>query len=146
MWQSKTFTELTTSELYAIYNLRVKTFVVEQQRIYQEVDEIDITAIHIFKMHNGKIIAYARVFQEDDHLSFGRVVVDASQRGQHLGAALMTQILAVAKDRFPVEPIQIEAQIQVQAFYERYNFQVVGQPFIFNQTPHLKMIRDANLT
>lgn len=59
MWQSKTFTELTTSELYAIYNLRVKTFVVEQQRIYQEVDEIDLTAIHIFKMHNGKIIAYA---------------------------------------------------------------------------------------
>ena len=44
MWSIKTFSELTTTELYAIYELRVKTFVVEQQRIYQEVDDTDLKA------------------------------------------------------------------------------------------------------
>jgi len=59
MWFVKTFNELTTIELYAIYNIRVKTFVVEQQRVYQEVDDIDQKAIHIFKKVYDKIVAYA---------------------------------------------------------------------------------------
>ncbi len=72
MWSIKTFSELTTTELYAIYELRVKTFVVEQQRIYQEVDDTDLKAYHVFKTVNQNIVAYARIFTEDDHLSFGR--------------------------------------------------------------------------
>lgn len=54
MWSIKTFSELTTTELYAIYELRVKTFVVEQQRIYQEVDAIDLQAHHVFKTVTNK--------------------------------------------------------------------------------------------
>lgn len=140
MWSVKTFNELTTSELYAIYQLRVKTFVVEQHRVYQEVDAIDMTAHHIFKLDRGKIVAYARVFQEDDHCSFGRVVVDRQLRGQHLGLQLVQQILAVISAQYAHEPIQIEAQTQVQHFYERFGFQAVGEPFLFNHTPHIKMV------
>lgn len=66
MWSIKTFSELTTTELYAIYELRVKTFVVEQQRIYQEVDDTDLKAYHVFKTVNQNIVAYARIFTEDD--------------------------------------------------------------------------------
>ncbi|WP_318767268.1 GNAT family N-acetyltransferase [Lactiplantibacillus carotarum] len=64
MWSVKTFSELTTTELYAIYKLRVKTFVVEQQRVYQEVDDIDPTAVHIFLSAGSDIVAYARVFKK----------------------------------------------------------------------------------
>ncbi|AVK64303.1 GNAT family N-acetyltransferase [Lactobacillus sp. CBA3606] len=141
MWSIKQFKDLTTAELYAIYELRVKTFVVEQHRIYQEVDAIDLKAIHIFKTEANKIVAYARLFKEDDHCSFGRVVVDQRRRGQHLGGALMTQLLTVAADRFPQLPIQIEAQIQVTGFYDHFGFRAVGQPFIFNQTEHQKMVK-----
>lgn len=140
MWFVKTFNELTTIELYAIYNIRVKTFVVEQQRVYQEVDDIDQKAIHIFKKVDDKIVAYARVFQEDNHCSFGRVVVDQSLRGQHLGLQLVQQILAVITVRFPREQVQIEAQTHVQSFYERFGFKAVGTPFEFQHTPHIKMI------
>jgi len=143
MWIIKSFSELTTTELYAIYKLRVKTFVVEQQRIYQEVDDTDLTAIHVFKMSDNQIVAYARIFKEEQHLSFGRVVVDKSQRGQHLGSELMHHILQVAQDQFKNLEIQIEAQIQVQDFYKRFAFATSGAPFIFNQTPHIKMIRST---
>lgn len=140
MWSVKTFNDLTASELYAIYKLRVKTFVVEQQRVYQEVDEIDPNAIHIFNLINGEIVAYARVFQEGDHCSFGRVVVDRNLRGQHLGLQLIQQILTVIAAQFAHEAVQIEAQTHVQSFYERFGFKAVGDPFLFNHTPHIKMV------
>ena len=143
MWSIKSFSELTTTELYAIYELRVKTFVVEQQRIYQEVDAIDLDAIHVFKINNNKIVAYARIFKETDHVSFGRVVVDQSQRGQHLGSELRSQILQAIQDKFADRTIQIEAKIQVQDFYKQFEFTTSGQPFIFNQTPHIKMTHKA---
>ena len=143
MWSIKPFSELTTTELYAIYELRVKTFVVEQQRIYQEVDQIDLTAVHVFKTVDHKIVAYARVFKEADHLSFGRVVVDQSLRGQHVGAALMDQILMVARTQFSGLAMQIEAQIQVQDFYKHFGFTTSGAPFLFNHTEHIKMLRAA---
>lgn len=144
MWSIKSFSELTTSELYAIYKLRVKTFVVEQQRVYQEVDNIDLIAVHVFKTVGGKIVAYARVFQEAEHLSFGRVVVAQQQRGQHLGSELMQQILTVAATRFSGLAMQIEAQIQVQDFYKRFGFTTSGRPFIFNHTEHIKMLKAAS--
>ncbi|RRK11284.1 GNAT family N-acetyltransferase [Lactiplantibacillus garii] len=143
MWSVKTFSELTTTELYAIYELRVKTFVVEQQRVYQEVDDIDLNAVHIFKTVHHKIVAYARVFKEGAHLSFGRVVVAENLRGHHVGAALMDQILTVARTRFAGLNMQIEAQIQVQNFYKHFGFVPSGAPFIFNHTEHIKMLKDA---
>ncbi|ETY75460.1 GNAT family N-acetyltransferase [Lactiplantibacillus fabifermentans] len=144
MWSIKTFSELTTTELYAIYQLRVKTFVVEQQRLYQEVDDIDPHAVHIFKTVNNKIVAYARVFMEDGHASFGRVVVDQSLRGQHLGQQLMVQVMTVLATRFTGQPIIIEAQVQVQNFYTRFGFTAEGTPFIFHHTEHIKMVRAAD--
>lgn len=143
MWSIKTFAELTTTELYAIYKLRVKTFVVEQDRVYQEVDDIDLNAVHVFKTDGADIVAYARVFKEGRHLSFGRVVVAPDSRGQRVGAALMEQILAVARTRFAGLPMQIEAQIQVQGFYKHFGFVTSGTPFIFNHTEHVKMLRAA---
>ncbi len=143
LWNIKSFSELTPLELYAIYELRVKTFVVEQKRVYQEVDQIDLNAVHIFKTINHKIVAYARVFKEDQHLSFGRVVVDRQLRGQHVGTELMTHILNIAKTRFTGLNIQIEAQIQVQDFYKRFGFATSGTPFIFHHTEHIKMLKSA---
>lgn len=143
MWSIKTFSELTTTELYAIYKLRVKTFVVEQQRVYQEVDATDLEAYHVFKTVNHKIVAYARIFKEANHLSFGRVVVDKNQRGQHLGTALMNHIEQVVQAHYADLPIQIEAQVPVQGFYQHFGFTSSGTPFLFNHTPHIKMTKPA---
>ncbi|WJV43631.1 hypothetical protein [Apilactobacillus kunkeei] len=46
-WKVKTFDEITRDELWAIYYARVQTFVVEQKRPYQEVDDVDKKALHI---------------------------------------------------------------------------------------------------
>lgn len=139
MWQTKSFSELSTKELFEIYRLRVKTFVVDQQRIYQEVDDNDLIAQHVF-YQDDRVIAYSRVFKQNDGVTFGRVVTDAAHRGIGLGDQLMSQILNTIRTHFPNLKIEIEAQVQVEDFYKKFDFQPVGEPFIFNSTPHIKMI------
>ena len=89
MWIIKPFNELTTNELFGILYLRTRIFVVAQKRIYQEVDLSDPKAIHVFKMVDGKVIAYARIFKEADHVTFGRVVTAPEYRGQGYGKDLL---------------------------------------------------------
>ena len=48
MWYKKIFEELTTLEFYKCLKLRLETFVVEQNSVYNDLDEHDLEAIHIF--------------------------------------------------------------------------------------------------
>ncbi|MCI1986601.1 MAG: GNAT family N-acetyltransferase [Lactobacillus sp.] len=146
MWQIKPMHDLTPEEFYAVMKLRVDTFVVEQKRIYPEIDDHDRHAYHIFNQGaDGTVSAYARVFVEaDGTLTFGRVVVAAAHRGEHLGAALLDQILACCQAHWPGQKIVIEAQQQVVGFYARRGFEAVGAPFIFNSTPHVRMQLNSN--
>jgi len=44
----KTFQELTVNELYDILRLRSEIFVVEQTCVYNDLDELDKDAVHLF--------------------------------------------------------------------------------------------------
>ena len=73
----KHFSELSAEELYEIYKLRVSVFVVEQQCPYQEVDDADRVAYHLWLQEEGKIVAYARVLPQGavfPEVSIGRVI------------------------------------------------------------------------
>lgn len=141
MWQAKRWNELTPDEIFEIMYLRTATFVVEQKRIYQEIDDVDRKAIHVFNEKDGKVVAYARVFLSKDHqhVIFGRVVTAKSVRGTGMGKTLMEHIMQAIREYFPKLPIQIEAQVQVQGYYEHFGFEASGEPFIFESTPHIKM-------
>ena len=45
---TKTFSELDTEELYQILRLRSEVFVVEQNCVYQDIDNKDQNAIHLY--------------------------------------------------------------------------------------------------
>ncbi|WP_125588956.1 GNAT family N-acetyltransferase [Companilactobacillus jidongensis] len=142
MWNTKTFKELDTQELYDLMNLRVRTFVVEQERIYQELDNNDLHSIHVFKYDGEQMVAYARIFKEEGHITFGRVVADKGHRGTGLGADLVEQVLKVIAEKYPEQEIIIEAQTYVEGFYKKFGFRSVGDEFLFNHTPHIKMIKE----
>lgn len=48
MWYQKEFKELELKEFYEIVQLRLETFVVEQTRIYNDLDDVDYRSIHLF--------------------------------------------------------------------------------------------------
>lgn len=141
MWKIKKLEDLTGTELLEILRLRVDTFVVEQSRIYHEVDNKDKIALHVFYQNKdtNMVESYARIYRADNQVIFGRVATKRDLRGTGQGNALMCQILGACNQYFPNMPIEIEAQVHVVPFYEKFGFEVIGEPFIFESTPHIRM-------
>ena len=145
MWWKKNLSELDVIEFYQILKLRIDTFVVEQERIYHELDDKDLEAVHVFHTNkDGEIEAYARVFEEGEHLVFGRVVTAQSARGQGLGGKLIREILQLCSEKWAGKVIRIEAQEQIVELYKKYGFEEVGRSFIFESTPHVTMVYKAH--
>ncbi len=141
MWYRKEFKELELKEFYEIVQLHLETFVVEQTRIYNDLDAIDLRAIQLFHQDaKGRVDTYARIFETGTTIHFGRVAVAKDSRGQGLGKAMVKQILDLCEQSFPGRAIEIEAQEQVVGLYEKLGFQRVSEPFILASTPHVKMI------
>lgn len=64
-WHIKTFQELTASELYAILRIRAEIFVVEQTCVYQDVDNKDQKAYHLWTEEDG--IEHIEMVREKKH-------------------------------------------------------------------------------
>lgn len=136
----KTFEELTALELFAIYRLRVSVFVVEQACPYQEVDDDDLSALHVWLEDDGGIAAYLRVLPPDGPEApahIGRVI--SARRGQGLGAAVVRHGITAAFSAFGRRTIEIEAQSYAIGFYEKLGFAVTGGQFLLDGIPHVKM-------
>ncbi|GEP20348.1 GNAT family N-acetyltransferase [Pediococcus argentinicus] len=139
MWFIKTFDELSTQELFDIIEARTEVFVIEQNRVYRELDKIDLKSIHIFKYDQGQIVAYARIYTIDHGISFGRILTASNVRGTGIGKELMQQVLETCRKSYPHQTIHIEAQDHALSFYEQFGFKVTGPKFEFNHTPHYPM-------
>ena len=141
MWYLKNFDELSKKEVIEIYKARIQTFIVEQQLNYQEIDEIDNRAWHLFETDkNGKVIAYLRIFQEVDGAHIGRVIVDEAYRRQGKGTALMERAMEICQEWYVDQPIMIHAQMYLQQYYESLGFEVWSQPYQLVGIEHMDMI------
>lgn len=142
MWHVKTFQELTTDELYALLRIRSEVFIVEQNCVYQDLDNDDQTAVHLWKTEGDKIVALARVTPAGKHLSensIGRIIT--TERGKGLGLELVRKALEVAKERLGAKRILIQAQKQAQGFYEKLGFVAISEPYMHEGLLHLDMER-----
>ena len=134
----KRFGELTRDELYEILRVRVAVFVVEQRCPYQEPDGMDQVAWHVFLHEDGAIRAYLRVFPAGaETAAIGRVLT--TRRGDGLGTRILREGLAVARDRMGVRRVTLEAQVYAMGFYERAGFRAVGEQFLEDDIPHIRM-------
>ena len=138
----KSFSELTVSELYQILQLRSEVFVVEQDCVYQDIDFKDQKALHVLGYKNNTIIAYTRIFKPSDYFenaSIGRVVVKQIERKYGYGHELMKVSIEAIKDSFHQEKITISAQLYLKKFYESHGFIQVGETYLEDGIPHIRM-------
>ncbi len=138
----KQFNELTLQELYAILRLRNEVFVVEQNCVYQDADNKDQKATHIFIKNNDEILAYTRIFKPGEYFknaSIGRVVVNPKYRKQNLGKKIM-QISIVFVLQSGFNTIEISAQTYLKKFYNELGFTHIGEEYLEDNIPHIKMI------
>ena len=141
---AKYFSELNTTELYEILQLRSEVFVVEQDCVYQDIDFKDQKSLHIIGYKNNKIVAYTRIFKPGDYFdnaSIGRVLVVASERKYGFGHELMKASITAIKKHFKVTKITVSAQKYLKKFYETHLFTQIGEEYLEDGIPHIRMDR-----
>ncbi|GAB2026024.1 GNAT family N-acetyltransferase [Lactovum odontotermitis] len=142
IWQIKNFDELSTAELQKIYFLRTEVFVVEQACPYQEVDNLDLVAQHLWLENktDGEILAYLRIIPagaQFDETALGRVLVKKTARGAGLARELLQHGIEAVGD----QPIKIEAQYYLRNFYKSFGFEEISEKFLEDGIPHVAMRR-----
>lgn len=136
----KRFEELTSGELYEILRVRSEVFVVEQNCIYQDLDERDQNAYHIFFHEEGKIKAYLRILEPGvryEETTISRVLT--IDRGTGLGKKLLIEGIAFAREVMKADKITIEAQSYAKGFYEKVGFRQTSGEFLEDGIPHIMM-------
>lgn len=144
IFQTKTFQQLTTEEIYQILRLRAAIFVVEQDCVYQDVDAKDQKAIHVFTTNNNNVIAYARIFNKNDYFkeaSIGRVVVAEKHRKKGVGHVLMEEAIKAVSKNYHTKTIKISAQTYLKSFYKSHGFNQIGEGYLEDGIPHIAMVK-----
>ncbi len=140
---SKPFEALTLDELYQLLRLRSEIFVVEQDCVYQDIDNKDQKALHVLGKKQGKLVAYTRCFPPGiyfEEAAIGRVVVTASERKHHLGRQIMQSSIDILQKQYPKQAIKLSAQTYLLDFYKSLQFEPIGNEYLEDGIPHIAMI------
>ncbi|MDR5867606.1 GNAT family N-acetyltransferase [Halomonas koreensis] len=112
---------------------------IEEQRVplEEEWDGRDDDCTHFLALVGDTPVGTARLLP-DGHI--GRVAVLATHRGEGIGVALMEAAIDAARRRdFP--SVELAAQLQALAFYERLGFEAHGDTFLDAGILHRNMVR-----
>lgn len=138
----KHFAELTADELYEIVKTRFEIFVLEQNIICRDLDDVDRVAIHVFcRDDKGLMTGYLRVFWKDEAagiVQIGRVVTLVHGRG--IGGALLNKGVETAR-AMGARSIYLHSQQYCSGYYEKAGFEVVSDVFMEEGIPHVEMIK-----
>ena len=141
-WVKKKWSEVSLEELYSVLRLRSEVFVVEQDCVYQDIDNKDQTAIHLLGYINKELIAYSRLFNEGDYFketSFGRAIIKKEKRGQGYGDELVKESLKTIKNYYGNKKVKISAQAHLKTFYSKHAFIAKGKEYLEDGIPHVSM-------
>lgn len=138
----KSFEELSKLELYKILRLRAEVFIVEQNCIYQDIDDKDYKAHHVMMLKEESIIGYTRIFKPKDYFdeaSIGRVVISKKERHNNYGYDLMNASINFIHNQLQEQVIKISAQCYLEKFYKGLGFISKGESYLEDGIPHVAM-------
>ena len=141
----KHFDQLTLDELYQLLQLRSEVFVVEQNCIYQDIDNKDRQAYNLLGYKENQLVAYARILPKNisypDYCSIGRVCTKQTNRQLGLGKELMQQAILHCQELYLDTKIKISAQSYLLKFYTELGFEAIGEEYLEDDIPHRAMIK-----
>ncbi len=139
---TKTFSELSTAELYQLLKLRAEVFVVEQNCAYLDMDDKDFDSFHVLGYDTDVLAAYCRLVPAGvsyKEPSIGRVVTSPLFRNLGYGKQLMNYSIPSIKNKFNTKNIVISAQQYLEVFYTELGFAAEGTMYLEDEIPHIKM-------
>lgn len=139
---AKNFDELSNTELYALLKLRAEVFIVEQECIYQDIDDYDQQAVHVCAYVDSELVAYTRLIKPGIKYaaaSLSRVVTKPDTRSNGYGKQIVSHGINYCKEFWPHFPITISAQEYLQKFYESFGFEKKNAAYMEDGIPHIEM-------
>lgn len=146
-WQLIEFRALSNEALYNILKARVDVFVVEQECAYEEIDNLDQVAMHLFLTIDNQIVAYVRILPKEtayNEVSIGRVLVTKDYRGNGYAKQVMEKAIQFITDKWEESTIKIQAQEYLQKFYSDLGFVQISDVYLEDNIPHIDMIWSNN--
>ena len=143
-WTLKIFDSLTPHELYAILRLRTEVFVIEQNCIFQDMDNKDQPCYHLMCWQDELLIAYTRLVPPGisyKEPSIGRVVTSPAARNGGIGKLLMEKSIEEIIQLYGKTPIKLGAQLYLKNFYESLGFMQTSDIYDEDGINHIEMIR-----
>lgn len=138
------FQKLSLQQLYDILQLRSEVFVVEQDCVYQDIDNYDQIAMHVLAYDQNILVAYARILPPKTYFedsSIGRVITKDTHRKLNLGHKLMQECIAYIESTYTEKTIKISAQQYLIKFYKKNGFVPKGEGYLEDGIPHIAMYR-----
>ncbi len=146
-WQWATLQDLTAAQMHAILAIRQRVFIVEQNCVYQDADDLDLDAWHLTGCRpDGRLAAYLRLIAPGARFaeaSIGRLLTVKSMRGRQIASQALIQALRKCEVVYPQQAIHIAAQTYLVDFYRRFGFHAIGSPYKEDGIEHVDMIRSA---
>lgn len=142
-WVLKRFDNLSPLQLYNILKLRYEVFNIEQQCIYQDIDDKDIFAYHLFLEEGDKTIAYLRIIDKGkayEDTAIGRVLVSELYRRQGISREMLSLAIEFIEEKLHESRICISAQVYLVDFYKSLGFTVISEPYVEANIEHIKML------
>jgi ElaA protein len=143
-WTIKPFSELAPQELYLILRLRSEVFVVEQNCVFQDMDNKDQYCYHLMGWQNNELVAYTRIVPPGisyDLPSIGRVVTSLKARQSGIGKLLMEKSIEELTRMYGKTSIRIGAQLYLQKFYSYFGFLQSSDVYDEDGIDHIEMTR-----
>ena len=120
--------------------VRKQVFIIEQGiDPKDEWDEHDEDAVHFVTFGTTAVPTGTCRLTEEGQL--GRLAVLPAYRHQGYGVMLLNRAVKVARE-MGIRKVFLNAQIDVQTFYEKQNFHSDGKVFLESGKMHIRMERD----
>ena len=139
-WLILDFKEINNFNLYQLLKLRSKVFVVEQNCVYQDLDDKDQKAKHIIGVFDSQVIACSRVLFEEGYYLIGRIIVEKKYRRKKIGEIIVNKSIQYILNISKNNKIKISAQARLNDFYINLGFVKKGKEYMEDGIPHTAML------
>jgi predicted GNAT family N-acyltransferase len=120
--------------------IREKVFI-EEQGFEIEFDDIDNISLHLEIYKDDKAVGCARMYSYDNkEYILGRIAVLKEYRGLNYGSYIISVLENEVKKRGG-HKITLSAQVRASQFYEKAGYQKIGEEYLDEYCPHIKMIK-----
>ena len=125
--------------------MRAEVFVVEQNCAYQDLDDKDKYAYHLFleDEDDSTVIALLRILPENiayEDMSIGRVIVKKSHRGKGLSRIMMEKSMNFIINDLGKKRIRMSGQAYLTKFYEDLGFKKVSDVYLEDGIDHYEFL------